>query len=244
MDVYIAQVQAWAPGLDSLAAWQQWAASARAIVSDDKPEARQVPAMTRRRLTRWGRQALEVAMAADGDVDAHTPVIFSSRHGDTERTYKLLEALADAEPLSPNAFSLSVHNSALGIYTILANRHAPSLALAGGRETFAQAWTEAYSWLATGTEQVLLVHTDEPLSDFYRADADEQELPAALALLLSAAPRDGAVKVSLSCTDAPEAYLPRSLMWEFLAWWHGPKNQLQVPVGQHLWSWERHAGTA
>jgi len=243
MEVYIAQALAWAPGLDSPAAWQQWAEAADYIASDDKPEARQVPAMTRRRLTRWGRQALEVAMAADTDLDPDTPVIFSSRHGDTERTCKLLEAMVDGEPLSPNAFSLSVHNSALGIYTILANRHAPSLALAGGRETFAEAWVEAYSWLATGTQQVLLVHTDEPLSDFYRADADEQELPAALALVLSAAPVAGAVKVSLNCTQVPEAYLSRSLMWEFLAWWYGPKDELQVPAGRHLWSWRRHAGS-
>lgn len=241
MDVYVTQSLAWAPGLDSVAAWREWAGRPHAIDSDEKPTAEAVPAMTRRRLTRWGRQALEVATGMDAG--AETPVIFSSRHGDTDRTYKLLVSLADGEPLSPNAFSLSVHNSALGIYSILAEVHAPTIALAAGRETLGEAWVEACSWLATGSPRVLLVHTDEPLSEFYACDADEQELPAALALLLCAEPAPGAVAVDLTFTAGPEAAIERSLGWEFLAWWFSAKPELQVPVGRRLWHWRRHAVT-
>lgn len=242
MDVYVVQAHAWAPGLDTPDAWQQWAGQAGAISGDDKPAASMVPAMTRRRLSRWGRQALEVATAVTVADPQTTPVIFSSRHGDCERNYKLLESLAVGEPLSPNAFSLSVHNSALGIYTILTGCHAPSLALAGGPETFAVAWTEALAWLAADTGQVLLVHTDEPLCDFYRHDADEQEMSAGLALLLSAKALPGAVRVSLKCSAGNEfdEGLQRSLIWQFLAWWFGSSELLRVSSGRYLWQWQRY----
>lgn len=242
MQVYVTHSRAWAPGLESEGDWRQWAGHASGIDSDERPATTAVPAMTRRRLTRWGRQALEVATAMP--TEAQTPVIFSSRHGDTARTYKLLQDLANREPLSPNAFSLSVHNSALGIYSILADITAPTLALAGGRETLAQAWLEAQSWLATGSDQVLLVHTDEPLAEFYASDADEPELPAAIALLLSREPAPGAQAVRLEYREGPEAWLQRSLGWEFMAWWYSDRPTLQVPTGRRLWCWRRESETA
>ena len=125
------------------------------------------------------------------------------------------------------------------IYSILAGIQAPTLALAAGRETLAQAWLEAHGWLAGGSPKVLLVHTDEPLAEFYADDADEQELPAAMALLLSLEAAPGAQAVRLECRSAPEANLGRSLAWEFLAWWHSDRDELQVPVGRRLWCWRR-----
>ena len=239
MKVYVTCSLAWAPGLASAEDWSAWAVDAAPIDSDDKPAAQAVPAITRRRLTRWGRQALEVALNLETTPSIDAPVIFSSRHGDTERTLRLLEALAAGEPLSPNGFSLSVHNAALGIYTILAGVRAPSIALAAGRDTLAEAWIEAESWLATGAPEVLLVHTDEPLADFYRSDADEAELPAALALLLSAEPQRGAVPVTLTRQASSSSHLTRSMAWEFLAWWFGTGDSLHLPTERSSWSWRR-----
>src|SRR5690625_7518099 len=48
-----------------------------------------------------------------------------------------------------------------------------------------------------GAPQVLLVHCDEPLAEFYQPDADEAEMPAALAVLLCAEPGPGRQKVAL-----------------------------------------------
>src|SRR5690625_4576870 len=153
MDLFVSQFAAWAPGLERLGDWASWAEQAELPVSDAVPPVKSVPAMTRRRLTRWGRLALEVATSMQGALDAQTPVIFSSRHGDTHRTQKLLQDLAQGEPLSPTAFSLSVHNAALGLFTIIERITAPSLALAAGRDTLAHAWVEAQGWLAQGAPQ-------------------------------------------------------------------------------------------
>lgn len=244
MVVYVSRSAAWAPGIESPADWCQWAAQPWVVQSDDTPRAAAVPAMTRRRLTRWGRQALEVAEPLAADIDDSVPVIFSSRHGDTRRTLKLLQTLAAGEPLSPNSFSLSVHNSALGLFTILKKLKAPSLALAAGRDTLAAAWIEAESWLAAGAERVLLVHTDEPLGEFYSHYADEHEMPAALGLMLTTRAEAGAVAVNLavhSLTDSVAATtdIEQSLLMRFLAWWYGQELSLSVATDQHVWHWTR-----
>lgn len=197
--------------------------------------------MIRRRLTRWGRQALEVAEPACQGLAPDAPVIFSSRHGDTGRTFKLLQALAAGEPLSPNGFSLSVHNSALGIFSIIKNIQAPTVALAAGRDTLAAAWQEAESWLQQGARQVLLVHSEEPLTEFYRDYADEREMPAALAMVLSRRPEPGARPISLTMEGAGDRAGENSLPIEFLAWWHGPESALTADTGAHRWCWRRGA---
>lgn len=242
MDLYVSQDAVWGPGLETPEDWVSWARQRQILDSDAAPAARAVPAITRRRLTRWGRLALEVATTMEQPLPADTPVIFSSRHGDTARTQKLLQDLARGEPLSPTAFSLSVHNSALGIFTILRQIKSPSLALAAGRDTLAQAWVEAEGWLDQGAGQVLLVHADEPLSDFYRVDTDEQEMPAALALLLSREPAPNSKRVSLRCTPNGGNTQGCSMMIAFLAWWFGPEKRLEFDTDRLTWIWERDVG--
>lgn len=244
MNLFVSHCTAWGPGLETAGQWASWATAPQVSDSDSAPGARAVPSMTRRRLTRWGRLALEVATGLDGHLAANAPVIFSSRHGDTQRTEKLLRDLAREESLSPTAFSLSVHNAALGLFTIIRQITAPSLALAAGRDTLAQAWLEAASWLHQGSPQVLLVHADEPLAEFYREDADEAELPAALALLLSTQPSPGARRVSLNMSEVGEAPGPSpvmksSMMAAFLAWWFGRDPRLEFSTDRLTWAWER-----
>ncbi|MDO6748506.1 beta-ketoacyl synthase chain length factor [Gilvimarinus sp. 1_MG-2023] len=224
--------------METQADWQGF--SLEALPSgDDKPAAQGVPAMTRRRLTRWGRQAMEVAEPLVPALAAGTPVIFSSRHGDTARTFKLLQDLARGEPLSPNAFSLSVHNSALGLFTILKDIHAPSLALAAGADTLAAAWQEACSWLASGSESVLLVHTDEPLHEFYQPFTDERDMPAAAAMLLSRTPQEGGRCLSLTMSGAQTPRTDVSMLASFLAGWFADAATITHTSNRHQWCWAR-----
>src|SRR5690554_434619 len=239
MVVWVSEARAWAPGLETPAAWSAWSDHPQAIVSDERPSAQQVPAMTRRRLTRWGRQALEVAGSCAARLDSNTPVIFSSRHGDTQRTLGLLQSLAEKQPLSPNGFSLSVHNSALGLFSILHKLQSASLALAAGRETLAQAWLEAISHLATGAPRVLLVHTDEPLAGTYAPFTDEIDMPASIALVLERKPSEGAVAVSLRSEPSSAVADKHSMMVAFLGWWFSFSPSLHYNAGGKTWCWER-----
>lgn len=244
MDVYVSHCLAWAPGLSTDAEWCAWAAGRATAAAEGVPAANAVPPMLRRRLTPWGRLALEVASGLAEQLHPEAPVIFSSRHGDTERSLALLQDLALGEPLSPNAFSLSVHNASLGLFTILRQIRSPSLALAAGKETFAEAWVEALTWLDQGAPQVLLVHADQPLSGFHAEDVDEEDFPHGIALLLSRSERGNGAGQKLElqfsariATDGPLA--PRSMGMEFLTWWYGAAPGFSYHGDRLTWSWTR-----
>ena len=87
--------------------------------------------MTRRRLNRIGRSALQVAYAVPAN-HPPCPVIFASRFGDRERSVLLLNALANNESLSPTAFSVSVHNAIGAIFSIERGDTENYIALARG----------------------------------------------------------------------------------------------------------------
>ena len=236
MQVWVSHLHAWAPERETDSAWSDFSPE-QLPAGDAKPAAAAVPAMTRRRLTRWGRQALEVAEPIAAEIDVNTPVIFSSRHGDTARTFKLLQDMARGEPLSPNAFSLSVHNSALGLFTILKDIHAPSLALAAGADTLAAAWQEAETWLASGVSQVALIHTDEPLADFYEPYSDERDMPAAVGMLLSTEPKAGARRMTLQRQEARLERTPHAMLVSFLMGWYSQAAEIRHMSSRHLWRW-------
>lgn len=248
MDVSVSRCLAWAPDIVTPEDWRAWACGQQSASTDGAPAVGTVPAILRRRLTRWGRLALEVAGNMAQELTPTTPVIFSSRHGDSERTQQLLCDLAHSEPLSPTAFSLSVHNASLGLFTIVQQITAPSLALAAGKETFAHAWLEAITWLDQGAEQVLLVYADEPLAGFYQDDADEEELPLGLALLLTRT-RGQAVTLGFSptfltndaATPTDDGAPPRSMSMalEFLRWWFGDQSAFRFTGERLTWSWVR-----
>jgi hypothetical protein len=97
----------------------------------------------------------------------------------------LLDDLASGEPMSPTAFSLSVHNAATGIFSILRGDTSSATAIAAGDETFGFGLLEAASqYWADPATPVLLVHADEPVPDEYRDFVEPGETAHAVALLL------------------------------------------------------------
>jgi len=184
LSINISARAAWAPGLENDAAWRSW--SGHALPDDDgaAPDVSFIDALLRRRLGRLSRMALHVANQAAAEC-ASLPTIFASRHGELSRTVAMLHALAADEAPSPAAFSLSVHNSAAGIFSIARSDPAPSTALAAGEETLLWALLEATIRLAADPHSpVLLVYADEPLPGEYQAFRTASESAHALALLL------------------------------------------------------------
>lgn len=89
------------------------------------------------------------------------PLVFASRHGETNRNFGLLRALAADEPLSPTAFGLSVHNSIAGLWSIIRRESAESVALSAEDDGLEHAFLEAGLLLAQGHEAVLVVLAEE-----------------------------------------------------------------------------------
>ncbi|SMC18637.1 Beta-ketoacyl synthase, N-terminal domain [Andreprevotia lacus DSM 23236] len=180
----VAAWSAWAPGLDTAAAWQAWRHEARQPEGDDVPPVAAMPAMLRRRAERLGRMALET-LYADAITYRGQPIVYASRHGETGRIVPLLQQLAAEGSVSPQAFSMAVHNAIPGLFTIAQRSNAPVTAIAAGPETAFAGLTEALAQLQEGAPSVLLCLADHPLPAVYAAFADAAEAPVACVLELA-----------------------------------------------------------
>jgi hypothetical protein len=165
--------QARAPGLSDTAQWREWACQ-RHVIDPDAPQAKltELPMMTARRLSSGSRLAVEcgMSMLRRHSIDA---VLYTSRHGELERNYRILHALATGQAVSPTDFALSVHNSAVGNLTIAAQQPIVSSSLSAGIDTFQQGLCEVAGLLHAGYQRVLMVDFDGTLPAFYHSGLPE-----------------------------------------------------------------------
>ncbi len=156
--------EAWAPALPRKSDWTRWASGNGGIPvlpgAPPVPEARSIPPLLRRRAGGSDRLGLEVAsrLAQDGEA---LPAVFASRHGQIVRSVAMLEALARGEGPSPMDFSLSVHNTTAGIFSMSRGDRCAASAVSGGRESFSAGLLEALGLLGEGAKRVLVVYHDE-----------------------------------------------------------------------------------
>ena len=189
-----------------VARWSAWPYGCGEAVQ--APDVQFVDPSLRRRLGPLARMMLHVARACAEDVP-DLRLVFASQHGELSYTIALLRSLSAGEPLSPTLFSLSVHNSAPGLFSSLRADHAESTALAAGEETLGHALLEAHCQLRADPERpVLMVYGDRPLPQEYAEFAPDSEDPQAhghaVALLLtSEAPRRASVSAHAAADAAP-----------------------------------------
>lgn len=194
-----------------------------------------LPPLLRRRLSELSRMALWAAyQCADGRHDL--PTVFASPHGEIHRTTQLLDDLAAGEPLSPNGFSLSVHNTAAGLYAIASGNRASATAVAAGADTLALAVVDAVGQLARGADAVMVVMADEPLPEFYRRWAEAGARRFALALLLEPAAAGPAWRLE-RCAASAAAGEPAGL--GLLRLLNGVGAELAVAGERGGWRWSR-----
>lgn len=160
--------------------WKAWTPA-----QNDAPDVSVIPAMLRRRLSPLGRVALSVIMPL-AQTHGAMPLVYISRHGDLNRTLGLLEDMAKSEPLSPTAFSLSVHNATAGLFSIQQGLTSNITAISGGAQELVPALLESLGLCNAQTPQVLCVFCDEPTPDIYQHQADQPAHAYAVALILSA----------------------------------------------------------
>jgi hypothetical protein len=193
-------------------------------LDSDVPALVELPAMARRRLSPLGRMAVQAAWwCQDAPVegasqalepahrDATYPVVFASRHGDTQRTLELQDALAAGQAMSPTAFGLSVHNAISAQYSIARGDRGNYIAVAAGAASAAAGLLEATSLLADGAPEVLLVCHEEgvPLPYDRYVDRAESTGPAmawawAWRLGVASTAPAGAARFTLSLAPADD----------------------------------------
>ncbi|MFW0756611.1 beta-ketoacyl synthase chain length factor [Pseudomonas sp. H11T01] len=232
----IAQWRAWAPGLESVGDWQSWSRQPVVLDSSDAaPDVSFLPAMQRRRLGRMARMAFSVGWPlADGR--EQLPLVFISRHGETARTFEILIDLAAEQPLSPTQFSLSVHNSVIGLWSIMRGETSEMTALAAAGDGLEHGMLEAAALLNEGAPAVLLVVTEEQPPEAYATWIDDVPFPYAVGLLLTPG-NDWQLSLSSAAGESPKADWPhalnllRILLSEQTTCQHAWKNR--------VWNWQR-----
>ncbi len=239
---------AWAPGLNDHMAWRAWLREPCAISQQEEPPLVEMPAMIRRRVERLGRVALQATYWGQGDC-VQCPIVFASRRGDIGRSIQLLCQLATGEPLSPAAFSTSVHNAIGALYSIANTHTGPYTAIAAGEETVEAAFVEALGQLADGEPEVLLVYYDEPLPvpydvfqdgfdfkfEFVRAMAYRIRLVEMGGCSLQSGPAIADAERNQSVVTLP----PDVAVLNFLV--SDTESQYVHTVGARRWEWSRHA---
>ncbi len=201
-------------GVSRWSAWQQgekvdyWRFDGQHLQchAPQKPDLSWVPALKRRRLSALARVVFQV-LGDCSEEDEQIPVIFSSGMGELARTQELLEAIANNQPLSPTAFSLSVHNACAGMWSMQRDLRQQMLALAPLEQSPVPALLEAAGLLAEGARAVTVVFYEAPFPEFYGPFMSSPEQPFALALRVHSGPNP-ACKVRLTIDVAQQQATP------------------------------------
>ncbi|MGN6706212.1 MAG: beta-ketoacyl synthase chain length factor [Rhodanobacter sp.] len=162
--VHVEGVGLWSPQLADFAALRSVLAGERPEPPPARPAAATLPANERRRAPASVLLAIEVAgqaVAMSGRDAATLACVFASAHGDQPITDYMCATLARAPAeLSPIRFHNSVHNAAVGYWTIATGCHAPSTAIAAQAASFGAGLLEAASQVLADERPVLLVCSD------------------------------------------------------------------------------------
>jgi len=231
---------AWAPGIETREKWREWAQRPAFSAIDDAPlpDLSFLPAMQRRRLSPLARICVACAWPlAEGM--APMPVVYASHHGETGRSFELLQTLAADESLSPTAFSLSVHNAIAGLWSILRGETVESVALSAEGDGLEAAITEACMLLHSGHDAVLVVLAEAMPPQAYKPWIEDVCVPYVVALRVEPG-RDFHLSLESPALPAPEAEdaslpAPLSLIRHVLR----DSRQWRHAHAPRQWRWQR-----
>ena len=174
----------WASGIADDESWRRWIDSDVQPAPGDAPTLDHIKPIQRRRLSTVARGAFHCAQLCLRGRKP-TATIFCSAHGEGPRAAELLTSIARNEALSPNAFSLSVHNAIAGLFGIFTHEDAASTTIAAGSEGMGAAFLDAWFRLQETGGPVLVVLYDDQMPDVFSVGDDAPPVPIAAALLLS-----------------------------------------------------------
>lgn len=155
---------AWSPTLKTSGDWLSWVDSPIAPMGSEKPKVEGMQSMNRRRLKQLGAMALETVFSLP---EVEAPIIFCSQQGESTRCCELLQELVETGKLSPQSFSLAVHNAIPSLYTIDRKLNSNVIAISSNSGVFS-AITEAIGLFSDGENRVRIIVATEPTSEIYK----------------------------------------------------------------------------
>ena len=139
-----------------------------------------LPMMTLRKLSNLDKIALATLYECYEKDNAN--LVFASQYGEFDKLKRLINQYKEENATSPTLFSTSVHNAAIGTFSILNKIDSPYNAISAGENSLSQGFLE--SVLNKQKNNVLFCY------------ADAFEAQKSVSCLLGKAPRENAIKVS------------------------------------------------
>jgi hypothetical protein len=151
----------------------------------------EVPSALRRRMGRLERLAARCTLGVLKDDVPTDELVFASRFGNLETLCTLLTSLSVREPMSPMAFSGSVHNATPGLVGQIRKQKLSHTAISAGARSLEAGLIECHARLASGEcDDVTLTFADLALPGAYRPfEEEENAAGVALAVRLALAER-------------------------------------------------------
>lgn len=225
-----------------LAQWSVWAPSFLSPSGTPPlPSVEFLPAMQRRRLSGLARICFHVCWQV---IPADEPcgLVFCSRHGETQRTLDMLQDIQRHEPVSPTAFSHSVHNAIPALLSIARRDITEQVTIAQqGQDGLAAAFLEAALMLGNGgIQQAVIICCDEPLPGIYHPYEHRHAPHAwATAFRLQAGTRWHLSGSATTAATEDQAYTPAPL--QFVEALDRGAQEFTLQDQQQRWHWKRHA---
>lgn len=102
-----------------------------------------IPMMMRRKLSPVGKIAMSTMLDCYDKNSDDIKLVYASRYGELERVVKLIRQEHEDNEISPTGFSFSVHNSTIGLFSLLKNIHSSYNSIAGGENSFSAGLLDA-----------------------------------------------------------------------------------------------------
>lgn len=162
------------------------------------PDVSFLPPMQRRKMSALTKMSLSGAEKVLGD-KKNLCLVYASRFGEWAQTLKQIQRYIEEGEISPTGFGFSVHNTAVGLLSILQKIHKPYTAVSAGNRTFDTGLIESATMLLK-EQEVLYIYAGEEVPELYaKAFSGHTYRPMAMALLLGQSPAsDKALRLSLN----------------------------------------------
>lgn len=223
----------------SFLAWSPALAEVDSCESDQHYKSRLIQPAQARRLSELSKTAVDLALrVSEGKSISH--IVLASRHGEIVRSVQLLQMIAAREELSPTSFAQSVHNTSVGIYTVLQKTHAPTTALGSGADGFMMGLVSSAGFLRSSPQdRVLFIAADEQVPEIIAGPMTEKNVPYALAMVLEL---DGLGEGFQFCIEKPDARVeekPDVQAIQFVRWLCSKEKQTRLTGVNRSWGLSR-----
>lgn len=152
-------------------------------------------------------------------------------------SYSIIKSLANEQEVSPTGFTMSVHNTCAGLFTIEIKKNIPVSSLSAGIDSFQQGLLEAQAMLITGKKKVLLIDFDGQIPAVYhnKVSSFQSGLVYAVGLVMVNG-KNFACQQKIRTPRKPLVSLPQSLV--FLKSYLLKKAAFTIVGTRTQWQWQ------